>query len=390
MVPHRECDEAGATKRRSAHIRGISLKSQAVFATVIATLACLFSAAGPAAARTSLKVSNTSLSTSVSAPTVPFGFNDNGVAQGVVTPAEDALLESQAGATVVRVTVPWQWVEQQPGKYNFSFYDALYSALIARGLHPLWTPMFAPSWAISSSTPCNQYTQTCHYPPAPQYDQNYAGFAAYLATRYPQSAGIEVWNEENLDFFWQPAPDPSAYTQLLQTTYTMVKKYAPNMPVVMGGLSDVNSSDPKNINLGQFLYDIYQDGGRNYTDAINVHPYPLPGNDMSQFNSAMWTTRYVRNYFGDNNRPIWVTEVGVSTNGGQVTPQQQASDLTYLYNTLAGQSDVKMILVHTLVDPNNTTPFEAGFGVVNPNLTPSPAYCALAKLRGSTYPCVAS
>ena len=368
MVPHGRCDGWAGGFRKLPLRAGLGAA-----VALCATIALMLGTAGTAAAATT---------------PFAFGFNDNGVAQGVVTPAQDALLESEGGATVERIGVDWQSLEPQPGKYNFSFYDALYAALIARGIHPLWTPMFAPSWA--SGVACNTAIQTCHYPPDAAHYANYGGLAAYLATRYPQSAGIEVWNEPNLDFFWQPAPDPAAYTQLLQKTYTMVKKYAPNMPVVMGGLSDVNSSDPNNINLGRFLYDIYIDGGRNYTDAINVHPYPLPGNDMTQFTNAMWTTRYVRDYFGDNNRPIWVTEVGVSTNGAQVTPQQQASDLTYLYNTLAGQSDVKMILIHTLVDPPNTSLFESGFGIVNPNLTPSPAFCALAKLRGSMFPCVAS
>jgi hypothetical protein len=126
-------------------------------------------------------------------------------------------------------------------------------------------------------------------------------------------------------------------------------------------------------------------------DAISVHPYPTPGsNDMSPFTNAMWTTRYVRSYFNDGSRPIWVTEVGVSTDGGMITPTQQANDLSYIYKTLVSQSDVKLIVMHTMVQPTNTTASEVGFGLVDDSLNPTPAFCTIAALRGSGFSCPTS
>lgn len=320
---------------------------------------------------------------------IPFGFNDNAVAQHLVTPAQDAQLASEAGATVARITVDWRWAQPQPNQFNFSMYDSIYQSLVAKGIRPLWVPLFAPYWAMS--TPCNQWASDCRYPPAPSHYADYARFAAILATRYPKSAGIEVWNEENLQLFWSPAADPAAYTQLLKTTYTTVKQVAPRMPVVLGGLSNYQGTSSANMTLGTFLYDVYTDGGAPYMDAISVHPYPTPGsNDMTPFTNAMWMTRYVRDYFNDATRPIWVTEVGVSTDGGLITPTQQASDLSYIYNTLAGQSDVKLIVMHTLVQPTNTTASEAGFGIVDDSLNPTPAFCTIAALRGSSFSCSTS
>jgi len=324
-----------------------------------------------------------------SAASIPFGFNDNGVAQGLVTPAQDALLAKEGGATVERITVDWQWAEPEPGVYDLAPYDAIYDALIAQGIKPLWVPIFAPSWAISSSTPCNQDTQDCRYPPAPAHDEDYAGLAAYFATRYPDSAGIEVWNEENLDYYWEPAPNAAAYEQLLQTTYTMVKKYAPNMPVVLGGVSDLESSDPNDVPLGTFLQQVYADGGQNYMNAVSVHPYPAQGTSLAQTWQAMATVRQVQAEYNDLSRPVWVTEVGVSTNGGAVTPQQQASMLGQIYTTLESPaySYVQMLMIHTLVDPEDTDVTDEGYGVVSDSLAPSPAFCTLAALQGSSFSC---
>ena len=45
-----------------------------------------------------------------------------------------------------------------------------------------------------------------------------------------------------------------------------------------------------------------------------------------------------------------------------------------------------MIAVHRLMDADNPDfPLESGFGVVDAELSPKPAYCALAGLRGQ--PC---
>ena len=83
----------------------------------------------------------------------------------------------------------------------------------------------------------DQYITDCRYPPAPSHYGDAAAFAVLLAQRYPNAAGIEVWNEENLSEFWAPTPDVGAYMTLLGDVYTAVKAAVPSMPVVMGGLA---------------------------------------------------------------------------------------------------------------------------------------------------------
>jgi hypothetical protein len=319
---------------------------------------------------------------------IPFGYNDNGVAQKLVTPAQDALLASEGGASIARITFDWRWAEPYKGQFNFAMYDQLYSAMTARGIRPLWILLFAPSWALSSANACNQFVTNCMYPPAPAHDADAGSIAAMLATRYPQSAGIEVWNEPNLSFFWRPAPNPLAFTQLLSTVYSAVKAVSPSMPVVMGGLSDNQTWAKSNIPLMNFLDAAYNDGAAGHMDAIGVHPYPGWGYDLSMVSNAMQQVRYERWLHGDMATPMWATEVGVSTNGlVSLSDTQQANNLTYIYNTLAGMSDVGLIAVHTMIQPGVPYTSEWGYGVVTQSRVPRAAFCALAALRQSTFSC---
>ena len=63
--------------------------------------------------------------------------------------------------------------------------------------------------------------------------------------------------------------------------------------------------------------------------------------------------------------------------------------LQKLYQELSGMSDVRAIIFHTLIDPSifPAASSESGYGVLHTDLTPKPAYCTLATLRGAGYVC---
>jgi hypothetical protein len=82
--------------------------------------------------------------------------------------------------------------------------------------------------------------------------------------------------------------------------------------------------------------------------------------------------------------PIWVTEVGLSTAGPfPYTLSEQAAGLRAIYRALDSMPDVAAIVVHRLIDgPKRLRTAESGWGVIERNLTPKPALCALAAVRG--------
>lgn len=311
----------------------------------------------------------------------------------MTTPAQNADLNARAGANVVRLTFDWRFAEPRRDDYRFGLYDDIYRESLARGVRPLFIILFAPSWALDSATPCNQWASDCRLPPARSNDGELAEVAARLAGRYPRAAGIEVWNEPNQSHFWKSGPDPARYAEMLRAVYPAVKAVDPDMPVAGASLSD-NPDRRFGIPPGPYLRGLYEAGAKGSMDAISFHPYShVPG----LLDQTFAEVRALRAEFGDTATPLWVTETGLTTSGQDsdwpstwlTTEAEQATRLVDLYRKLAAMPDVEAVMIHTLVEPKGdklTSPY-LGFGVLDPDLNPKPAYCALALERGQANPC---
>jgi hypothetical protein len=70
---------------------------------------------------------------------------------------------------------------------------------------------------------------------APADNAAYADAAAAVAVRYPDNAGVEIWNEENTARFWGREPSAGEYAALLTASYHAIKAAAPATRVVLGG-----------------------------------------------------------------------------------------------------------------------------------------------------------
>jgi hypothetical protein len=289
--------------------------------------------------------------------------------------------------------VDWRWSETEPGKVVLDDYDRIYAALVARGIRPIMIPMYAPSWAIDPSTPCDQWATDCRFAPAPEHVEDYAEFCALLARRYPLAA-IEVWNEPNGKGFWRPAPDPARYAELLRATYQTVKAASPTTAVVGGALSDSTSRTGGDIPAKPFLEGMYAAGAAGSMDALSFHPYPHAKDLLDDTFAGI---REAREAAGDQATPLWVTESGWTSSGlGSGWPlawiqteQSQAERLLALYHRLMSEPDVQVVLFHTLIEPrgdHHTSP-GPGYGIVRGDHTPKPAYCAIAALRLGSAPC---
>jgi hypothetical protein len=319
------------------------------------------------------------------APTVEVGFNNNSVAQGLSSPERAAELIAAAGGEIDRVQIDWNLLEPQPGDYRWDAYDAIYRADLERGLRPLFIFAYAPTWANGGVCPVGD--RSCHAPPAAAHVDDAARTAAEIARRYPRAAGIEIWNEPNLPYFWRPAPDPVAYAELLERSYEAIKSVDPEMPVAGGSTSDSTIARPGQVEAPDFVGAILEAGAGDSMDALSVHVYPDPADASGR--SAVIDLESVARALGDDEKPIWVTETGISTSGPDaVSPEAQSLALVSLYEDLAAVPGVEMVLVHTLVRPavDPASP-EGGFGIVGHDLVPTAAYCALAESWGEADAC---
>jgi polysaccharide biosynthesis protein PslG len=240
---------------------------------------------------------------------------------------------------------------------------------------------FAPPWA--SERACAE--SGAHCPPAPSRYRAAARAAAAIAARYPKLVAIEIWNEPNTPYFWAPRADPLAYARLLKACYGAIKRANPSMRVAGGSMSSSPFSDRGYVRAGDFLRGIYESGGIRDMDVISVHAYPNPADTTADSAvGVVQSVRGVRDRYGQDQVPIWITETGVSTTGDDATPEDvQALVMLRLYERLRDEEGVEMILFHTLVDPpNRPDDPEGGYGVVASTLRPKPAYCALSSAWG--------
>jgi hypothetical protein len=288
------------------------------------------------------------------------------------------------GGEIARTGMFWDAVEPlDPMGRNWPTFDALYAQMLARGIRPLWVLQAAPCWAQSGACVPGSH-------PAPDYYDEFAKFAVRVAQRYPQALGLEVWNEPNFRPYWHGDPDPQAYGQMFDVVESAVHEAAPNMPVITAGLSPNINTDGEAMAYEDFLRQAYATGGLSGADAIGAHPYPNRNyaNDYLG-NVRINLYRYLRvmDEFGDGGKPIWVTETGTSTEGDDgMNAEQQADALAKMYTIFRRIENIPVVIFHRFVDQAGAAKInERGFGVVNSDGSPKPAYCSVAAAR--EHPC---
>ncbi len=313
-------------------------------------------------------------------PPPTFGFNDNWIFNPVA--AFDLLEQSES--QVARLSLPWSGVEPTRGTFNWHGSDVVYERLLDRGIRPLWVIMDAPCFAQRAAPSSCGYSH-----PAPSYYDEFAQFAVSVAKRYPESMGIEVWNEPNYLRFWGGPPEPAEYAQMLKTVADALHQRAPGMTVVSAGLSPHADTDTSgSMGFRDFLIEMYERGAAQKADAIGIHPYPGvgPGEDyQTDVRVYLGKVQNVMDRYGDGARPLWATEFGVSTGGDQAFSPEGAgeavSNLLTMFQRIRG---IELAIVHRLIEDPSLAGREGGFGVLNKDLTPKPAFCDLLTVRGVT------
>jgi polysaccharide biosynthesis protein PslG len=229
-----------------------------------------------------------------------------------------------SGARLLRIDVDWWLVQETPTAWNWGPIDRIVDAARARDLAVLGMIGYTPPWARPPGT-------TDKHPPSKPAE--YASFARSAVRRYAPR-GVrhwEIWNEPNIARFWQPAPDPAAYTALLRASYRAIKDADAGATVISGGLSPApDAPDGARIAPVTFLRGVYAAGGRGYFDALGHHPsnYPyMPLKPERDHNDNAF--RGVTPVLYDTMR-IWATEMGAPTVGG-MTPEYLAAYLTQAY-----------------------------------------------------------
>ncbi|RVU02909.1 hypothetical protein EOD41_02930 [Mucilaginibacter limnophilus] len=284
----------------------------------------------------------------------------------------------------VRMDLPWS-VIQPTGKdsWNFGPYDRAINALTAHGFKVLPIVTYCPAWA-------NGGYSDDKYPPTPEHAIDWYNFVKACADRYiPKGVDAwELWNEPNITAFWKPVCDVEAYTNIvLKNGYNAVKASATalnkNVTVISGGLAAA-ASNGRDIHPMDFLKGIYEEGGKEFMDAVGHHPYCFPESPASTVEWSLFQmTPRIHQIMvdnGDGNKKIWGTEFGYHTGYsviGGVSEAKQAEYITLAYKLWAQWEYTGPLCWYNYIDlGTNMNDREQKFGLKLYNGTNKPAWQA--------------
>lgn len=292
------------------------------------------------------------------------------------------------GNVGARVTYYWSDIEPTQGNWQFAVYDGLVARAANAKIPLLGILAYAMKRVANAAASMSGSPWALSFCPADDAGR-FATFAGTVAARYPRVLYWEIWNEPNTTYFWRPSPDPARYVELLKLSYAAIKAANPKAVVVLGGLSPGGGNGQVNtMSAASFLEAVYQNGGKNYFDAVGFHAYNDGVSPDSYLQDYVNNVRDVMTQYEDGNKQIWVTEIGwyVGTGANGLSEGQQADYLTRAFTILHNLDFVERVYWYNLKDYSNapspvippTTCGPAGGG--------TPADFGLFRFDGSSRP----
>jgi len=257
----------------------------------------------PATLHTSLGVLE-KLPAAASSPDSPFGVGIHGWDAPLIA----AL--ARIGYTHARTDASWSSVELQQGSYDWSRYDAGFSALAAAGIEVL---------PISDYR--NKYYDDNLTPSSPEGLAAYGRYTAALNTHFANlTSAVEIYNEFNIGFNnGLCGRTPECYVQLLRAASTATRAANPNSVIVAPGIAGASED---------YIRQVLALGGKDLLDVVSIHPYkhPLAPEGMD---TQMASLDQVITDTAGRTIPLWLTEYGWPTHtAGKTTDAMQADYLT--------------------------------------------------------------
>lgn len=282
-------------------------------------------------------------------------------------PAEDFRADMELAASVgtdrYRLGANWREVEHTPGHYDWEALDERVNAVIDAGITPMLLLNTEPTWVDRADVP--------------EHAEEFSAFAGAVAERYGSRVeGYEIWNEPNLDYYWQ-SPSADDYFEYLKRAYVAIHAKDPSATVMNGGPAPAANTETT-VDAFDFIHRLYELGAKNYTDAIGVHPYsyPLLPSSDSKWNSfrVMERVRTMMADFGDGDKQFWSTEFGAPTGGlNSVSRAQQAAITEEAMDMMINDEQWGPLFLYTLRDTGQGSLDREGyFGLLTRSGQPKP------------------
>jgi len=278
--------------------------------------------------------------------------------------------------------------------YDWTKIDYLYDKLLGMGIKPFVELGFTPEAMKSSNNSIFYWKGNTSHPDHAQWQGLVDAFVRHIQQRYGKeevrSWFFEVWNEPNLDGFWEKA-DQKAYFALYDLSARTIKAIDPALRV--GGPSTAGAAW-----VPEFLAHTKASGAA--VDFVTTHTYGVDGGFLDENgkddtklspskDAIVGDVRKVRREIDASylpKLPLYFTEWSTS-----YTPRDPVHDsyisAAYILSKLkATEGYVQGMSYWTYSDlfeePGPpTAPFEGGFGLMNPQGIRKPSWFAYKYLN---------
>jgi len=209
------------------------------------------------------------------------------------------------GGTNVPANFAWIDLEPRRGEFHWDYVDHQVREARRRGLEIFAFTGVTPDWALPPEAP-RKHGIGYRFPPDEKYAGDFQRFFTMLARRYRgQVKYYEFWNEPNgcgwINDHCANGHMAHTYVPWLKRWYEAMKAGDPDCVLAIGGL-DYNAGVKEGW---RYLEDIYKHGGRQYFDAVAIHPYGEPLHWQAIRDTYLCLVRH-----GDAHKKLWVNEYG--------------------------------------------------------------------------------
>ncbi|MQA18486.1 GH39 family glycosyl hydrolase [Rugamonas rivuli] len=293
-------------------------------------------------------------------------------------------------------------VENGKTVYDWTKIDQLYDNMLARRIKPFVELGFTPKAMATSNNKVFYWEGNTSHPEPAAWQALVDAFIHHIIARYGQeevhSWYFEVWNEPNLDGFWERADQP-AYFALYDLTARTIKAIDPALRV--GGPSTAGAAW-----VPEFLAHVKQSGAA--VDFVTTHTYGVESGFLDEKgvddtklspspDAVIGDVRRVREQIAASpfpKLPLYFSEWSTS-----YTPRDLVHDsyvsAPYILSKLKGTQGLVQAMSYWVYsdlfeEPGPPdTPFHGGFGLLNREGIRKPAYFAykyLHALQGKAIP----
>ena len=212
-------------------------------------------------------------------------------------------LAREIGVRWTRDEIGWHGLQPEKGTWRWERFDRAVNITREHGIEILGLLCYGTPWAVKHAT-ADGRPDVLSLPDL----EAWKDYVSAAVERFRDRVHVwELWNEPNSHTFWHPGPDPKEYARLLIAGSEAAKKADPTCWVCGCNTGDV---DPA------FHRAVFNEGGWDHLDIIGVHPYRPP--HTPEHTDMLGDLLQIAELSAAHGRvkPIWLTEIGISTFGG--------------------------------------------------------------------------